>query len=322
MKKIFFTILPLVVLLASCKNKELVMEDPCLPTGWSVLVRMNWENHERDSRQMRMSLFTQNEYPSLDRETVDKSGSLKINIPVGCSYLPVTYDYYAKNIYFRNETDCNLVEAYSVASTRATYDTHANPVKGETTVSEPGSFYMHSWNETFDIIRTPDNGEELVIDFYPMNVMREFTFRINNVVGAKNIAQARGAISGMAASMYLSTGQLNSARSTVLFENVSTTNEEIGSITGRFYTFGPIKPYSNRFTIEIISKENQYFTSYWDVSGQITESMADRDAKLARDGYDILINSNLPDIPDTEDPEYDSGFEIDIGEWDDVIIYL
>ena len=50
--------------------------------------------------------------------------------------------------------------------------------------------------------------------------------------------------------------------------------------------------------------------------------MADRDATLARDGCDILINSTLHTLPEPEEPEYDSGFDIDIREWDDVIIYL
>lgn len=322
MKNIFYIILPLLILATSCKNKELAMEDPCFDMGWSVLVRMNWDDHERDSRQMRMSLYSQNEYPTLDRETVDKSGKKSVNLPVGCCYQPITYDYYAKNIYFRNETDCDKIEAYSVPSTRATYDTRATPVNGETTVSEPESFHMHAWDETFDITRTPADGEQLFIDFYPKNVLREFTFRINNVTGAKNIAQARGAISGMAASMYLATGLLNTQRSTILFENATATNEEIGSITGHFYTFGPIEPYSNRFTIEVISRLNVYYTAYWDVSDQITESMANREAKLARDGYDILINSTLPTLPEVEEPGDDSGFEIDIREWDDVIIYL
>ena len=206
MNKQYILILPLLMVVVSCENKELVMEDPCLETGWSVMVRMNWEDHERDSRQMRMSLFSQNQHPTLDRETVDKTGRLKIDLPVGCCYQPVTYDYYAKNIYFRNETECEKVEAYSVPSTRATYESRATPVDGETTVSEPGSFYMHAWDGTFDIEETPEDGEQLYIDFYPKNVMREFTFCIRNVVGAKNIAQARGASSGMAASLFLSTG--------------------------------------------------------------------------------------------------------------------
>ena len=103
---------------------------------------------------------------------------------------------------------------------------------------------------------------------------------------------------------------------------MTTTNEPIGRITGRFYTFGPIEPYSNRFTIEVIPHKNVYFTAYWNVSDQITESMANREAKLARDGYDILLDSKLPPIPETEDPGEDSGFEIEIGEWNDVVIYL
>ncbi len=326
MRKIFFIMLPLLVLAVSCKNKELVQDDPCFTSGWSVLVRMNWEDRERDARQMRMSLFSQNTYPTLDRETVDRIGHKSVKLPIGCCYQPVSYDYYAKNIYFRNETDCELLEAYSLASTRATYTTRATPVEGESTVSEPGSFHMDAWDGTFEIETIPAGGEELIIDFYPRDVMREFTYCIRNVAGARHISQARGAISGMAASIFISTGRLNDRRSTVLFENAAASDEAVGTITGRFYTFGPLEPYSNRFTIETISRESRYFTSYWDVSGQITESMADRDAKLARDGYDILIdndpNEELPPIPASDDPDYDSGFRIDIGEWDDVVIYL
>lgn len=326
MKKILFTIIPLLLLSVSCKNKELSAEDPCRTTGFDVLVRMNWDDHQRDSRTMRMSLFSRNDNPHYDRESVDKSGRKTMKLPLGCCYAPICYDYYARNVYFRNETTCEQVEAYSAASTRTTYVSRAEPVDDETTVSEPGNFYMDAWDGTFDIVDIPGEGEQLVIDFYPQDVMREFTFRINNVMGAKNIADARGAVSGMSASILVLTRQLSDKRSTVLFENAKASNEEVGYIEGKFYTFGPLEPYSNRFTIEVMSRKNQYFTSYWDVSGQIAESMADRAAKLARDKYDILIdndpNKELPPIPGDGDPDPGSGFDINVDEWDDVTIYL
>lgn len=334
MKQRFLTLLLFLLVLAapSCKNKELSAEDPCDPmiAGWSVLVRVNWEDHERDSRQMRMSLFSQNHHPHLDRESIDKTGLKTITVPIGCHYMPVCYDYNAKNIYFRNETDYETAEAYSMSSTRATYTSRAMPVEGEATVSEPGSFHFHAWDKNeegaFQIVETPEDGTEHVIDFYPEDVMREFTFCIRNVIGTNNIAEARGATSGMAASIFLATGALNPERSTVLFENATTSNSEVGEITGHFYTFGPLKPYSNRFTIEVLSRGSQYYTAYWDVSNQITESMADRDAKLARDGYDILIvndpNGELPPIVPPGGPNPGSGFDIDVDEWDNVVIYL
>jgi hypothetical protein len=332
MKQSRFILFMLAFALCSCQNKELAMEDPCDPmvAGWRVLARVNWEDHERDSRQMRMSLFSQNHHPHLDRETIDGTGLKYVTIPIGSHYMPICYDYYARNIYFRNETDYENVEAYSISSSRATYRSRATPVEGEETVSEPGTFHVHAWDGAFKLEEIPNEGEEVVIDFYPVDVLREFTFCIRNVVGAENISQSRGAISGLAASMFLATGALNPRRSTVLFENASASNEDVGEITGRFYTFGPIEPYVNRFTIEVMSVGDMYFTHYWDVSQQIGESMADRDAKLARDGYDILIindvNDGLPPIPGDDttvgDPAYGSGFHIDVGEWDDVVIYL
>ncbi len=124
----------------------------------------------------------------------------------------------------------------------------------------------------------------------------------------------------MSASMFLATGALSGTRSTVLFENATASDEEIGTISGHFYTFGPVgetaEDYVNRLTIEVMSTLSQYFTAYWDVSDQVAESMADRDAKLARDGYDILIENDpndggLPFIPGgPDDPDYNPGFDI------------
>ncbi len=335
MEQRFFTLLLLLTTMLaawSCKNKELAAEDPCDPSvsGWSVLVRVNWDDHERDSRHMRMSLFSQNHHPHMDRESVDHTGLKRITVPADCHYMPVCYDYNANNIYFRNETDHGSVEAYSMSSSRSTYRSRATPVDGESTVSEASSFHLHAWTEeeegAFRIFGAPEDGTEHVIDFYPKDVMREFTFCIRNVIGANNISESRGAASGMAASIFLATGALNPERSTVLFEGATATNAEVGEITGRFYTFGPLEPYSNRFTIEVLSRGSQYYTAYWNVSDQITESMADREDKLARDGYDILImndpNGGLPPIIPPGGPNPGSGFDIDVDEWDNVVIYL
>lgn len=328
MKRLSILLL-LVSTLCACRNKELSLEDPCYTTGWDVQVRVNWENPD-DARNMRMSLFSQNDLPHLDRENVDVSGLKTIKLPVGSHYMPVIYDYNAKNIYFRNESDYDLVEAYSNSSSRATYNSRAVPVAGEGTVSEPGNFHYHAHNAdvegAFRITQIPAADQQLTIDFYPMDVMRKFTFCIRNVLGAKNISESRGAVSGMAASIFLATGEMNPVRSTILFENASASDDNIGEITGSFSTFGPLTPYSNRFTIEVMSGSGQYHTAYWDVSDQIEESTNDHDAKIQRDGYDILLvndpNTDIPPIVTPEDPDYDSGFEIGVGEWDDVIIYL
>ncbi|NDV65609.1 DUF5119 domain-containing protein [Bacteroides sp. 224] len=319
----------LVVATASCRNKELSLEDSCgNPGDWRVKLVVNWEQ-PTDARVMRTTLFSkQPGITHYDREHIDAGGVKYIYLPYGATYLPLVYDYYANNIYFRNETDAENIEAYCVLSRRETYEVRATPVPGEPTVGEPSEFFFDLRKEGFEVVLPPGE-DEVVLNYYPTNIMREFTFRVNNVVGAKNISSVRGAISGMAASFMMAKGVITTTPSTILFEGATASNEQIGYIEGRFFTFGPVEPYSNRFTIEALSKGSLYFTSYWDVSNQIAESMADREAKLARDGYDILIENNpdthLPEIPEPEGPdpgEGGGGFEIGVGEWDNVDIYL
>lgn len=333
MKKVYnytwlMMILALTIAMTSCRNKELSEEDYCGEEGdWRVKVVVNWDAPAL-ARVMRTTLFsTQSGVADYDREHIDASGVRYVNLPYGATYLPLVYDYYADNIYFRNETDRENIEAYCVLTRRETYEVRATPVPGESTVGEPSEFYFDLRKEGFEVV-LPSGEDEVVLNYYPTNIVREFTFRVNNVVGAKNISDVRGAISGMAASFMMAKGEIANTRSTVLFEGATASNEQVGYIEGRFYTFGPVEPYSNRFTIETLSKGSLYFTSYWDVSNQITESMTDREAKLARDGYDILIendpDTHLPEIPEVENPDPDEGggFEIGVGEWDNVDIYL
>lgn len=314
--------------LVSCQNKELLMTDPCdeLDGSWRVKIVVNWDDPATQARVMRATLFSAiGGFDDYDREHVDASGIRYISLPYGGEYQPLCYDYYANNIYFRNETDSELIEAYCALTKRETYELRATPVPGESTVGAPGEFYFDLAEEHFKVNPTSED-EELTLHFYPRNVMRQFTFRVNNVVGAKNISDTKGAVSGMAASFMMARGTISDEPATILFESGEASAEEVGYIEGYFYTFGPVAPYSNRFTIEAISKGSLYYTAYWDVSSQITESMADRPAKLARDGYDILIHNDpdthLPEIPETEQPDKSDGFEVGVGEWDNVDIYL
>lgn len=325
LNKLFIILLALFATVA-CTHKELSDEDPCGDGNTPIKVVVNWENPS-DARVMRTTLFSmQDGVPDYDREHIDAGGVRYINLFYGAKYLPLVYDYYATNIYFRNETDSENIEAYCVVSSRETYEVRATPVPGEPTVGEPSEFYFDLHKDGFDVVLLPGE-DEIVLNYYPVNIMREFTFRINNVLGAKNVSDARGAISGMAASFMMAKGEITTTPSTILFEGAAASDEQVGYIEGRFFTFGPVEPYNNRFTIEALSKGSLYFTSYWDVSDQITESMADRAAKLSRDGYDILIendpNTHLPEIPEPDgvDPG-GGGFEIGVGEWGDVNIYL
>lgn len=324
MRKILFLSL-LLVILGSCVNKSLCDGGLC-EGDIAIKVVVNWEERT-DARAMRMNIFSQtNGVIDYGRDNISISGEKMIKLSNGASYIPLCYDYYT-NIHFRDETSLESFQAYCAEASRQTYNMRATPVEGETTIEDPrGDFFVHSWQETFDVVFCDECEDFLILNFYPKNILRQFTYRVNNIKGAKNIAEARGATSGMAATYFFHTDKLTTERSTVLFERstVGTDENGTGYIEGDFYTFGPIHPYQNRFTIEVLSKSGAYYTAYWDVSGQISESMLNREAKLARDGYDILIenNTDIPEIPDPEEKPDGGGFEIGVGEWDNIDIYL
>lgn len=326
MRKTLFPLI-LIFVMVSCQNKKLCDGNLCL--GVAVKVVVNWEN-QADTRAMRMNIFSQtNNVEDYGRDNIPYSGQKIIRLATGASYIPLCYDY-DSNIQFRNETDLELFQAYCAEVSRQTYSVLAAPVEGEKTVEDPGGdFFVHSWQDTFDVTYCDECDELLILNFYPKNILRQFTYRINNIAGAQYISSARGATSGMAATYYFQSDKLTTERSTVLFENsiIGGVNQNgIGYIEGVFYTFGPVYPYKNRFTTEILPKGGGYYTAYWDVSGQISESMTNREAKLARDGYDILIenniNTDIPEIPDPGENPGGGGFEVGVGDWNNVEVHL
>ncbi|MDL2320291.1 DUF5119 domain-containing protein [Alistipes sp. OttesenSCG-928-B03] len=329
MKNKLFLITLTVLAAASCRHKELGEEVPCGAGDQQIKVVVHWDDPDTQARSMRINLFSQTpETVDYGRDDVPSAGVKYIYLEGGASYRPFCYDYNASSIYFRNEQNMETFEAYFSGMTRTTYEKYASPLAGETTFSAPagGEFYVHAWTGTFDV--KADSEEEQVIDFYPKNILRQFTYRINNITGIENVQDARGAASGMAAVFIFNTDTPTEDRSTMLFGNVVRgydSKEGYGYLEGEFYTFGPVAPYQTRFTMELYSTAGKYYGSYWDVSGQIDESMEDREAKLARDGFDILIENN----PDTDIPSIDpgegsgGGFDIGVGEWaDEVIIEL
>lgn len=308
----------------SCKNKKLCDNGDCETGNITIKVVVNWETPETEARIMRKNIFSQTDgVIDYGRDVIPAGGEKYITLVENASYRPLCYDYNSK-VSFRSETTLEQFQAYTADVYRATYQTLATPVSGEVTVIDPGGdFYVHSWLENFDVVFC--DSPELVLNFYPKNILRTFTYRVNNVKGATHANEGRGAISGMAAVYHFHTDELTTVRSTVLFENarMGTTSGGIEYIEGSFTTFGPVHPYQNRFTIELLAGNN-YYTAYWNVSDQIDETMTDRKAKLARDGYDILIDNGgrIPEIPDPGEGSSGSGFEIGVEDWDEVEIYL
>lgn len=325
MKKLFY-LLAAALVIVGCKNKELDYEDDCTPEGRYIKVVVNWDDHETQSRVMRINLFSEtNGVAHYGRDDVPKSGEKVVKLSEGASYLPFCYEHNATNVRLKDETDHNLFVAYLAPATRATFEKYGTRIGDEQTVAEPGpEFYVHCPEDNFNVIFPANSTDPLIFNFYPKNIVREFTFCIKNVKGINYIQDSRGDISGMSASYHFKSRTLTDTRATLLFTDGQTggSNED-GYIHGKFYSFGPVDPCQNSFGMEIWSQSEKAFFKHWDVSGQIIESMADRNAKIARDGYDILIVNKDPIvIPPPEEDKKGSGFEVGVGEWNNVNIYL
>lgn len=330
MKKILLLLLTALIAL-SCQHKELSDDDFCGTGDNAIKVVVHWDDPATQARSMRINLFSATPgVADYGRDDVPASGVKQIYLEGNAAYRPYCYDYNASNIYFRNEQNGETIEAYFSGASRATYDNYVTKAPYESTYSAPsgGEFYIHAWTTSFEVVA--NSPVEQTIDFYPRNVLRQFTYRVNNIIGQGNIKDIRGAASGMAATFIFHTNSPTDVRSTMLFGNVKKgydAEKKCGYLEGEFYTFAPVAPYENWFTIEIYSLANKYHNASWNVSNQVGESMADRAAKLARDGYDILI-WNDPEgegIEEIDPGEGGSGggFDIGVGEWgDEVIIEL
>ena len=80
MKKLFYLLADALVIVG-CKNKELDYEDDCTPEGRYIKVVVNWDDHETQSRVMRINLFSEtNGVAHYGRDDVPKSGEKVVKL--------------------------------------------------------------------------------------------------------------------------------------------------------------------------------------------------------------------------------------------------
>jgi hypothetical protein len=297
-------LLMLFMCLCSCENVDILCPVENLPLGGDIPVKalIHWDEDEMatlPSRGMRVHLFPETGTSDVARADVPVHGGL-LSLPRNAVYSPVCYDYYgAEKIEFRNPDLKTLFEAYCVRIT-GLYNTMVEPIPGEQTVAEPCpyTFYTARNSDPFTVL-PPLAGDTLTLHYYPANVVREFTFLIYGVQGAKNMAEARGAISGMAASYFPGLGVKTNTPSIVLFDRVTPYihgqkqkwateqkqdwpqanenarwpngwDDETSGWTGDWVmgtvcTFGPVDPKTilSRLTIETLSNGSVYYHGSW-----------------------------------------------------------
>lgn len=254
-----------------------------------------------------------------------------LDLPDGTSHLAMAYNYDdCEQVFFRNESNRDI-EAYCKSGQRNTYEKlmKQGVAPWEPLVVEPDRLYAATVQE-FDVDWTQAVDDTLHLDMYPDSLSREFTYCIRNVKGTGNLASngLRAALSGMAGSYFIARQLPVTTPSTVLVNSAAVKNiSATACIVGTFRSFPPADGAKQLFCLETLSKGSDYAFALWDVSAQLKASMSDRAAKLARDGYDILIDNSeglLPAIPapplDGEEGD-NGGFDVDVNDWDDQDVY-
>ena len=289
-------ILTFVLGLVSCQQKELFL---CSPAGdIPVNVVIHWDSVPNDQLVLPRNM-TVHWYPTVGRLLASDMG-----VYGGREYLSadifdvMCMDFNGNtNLAFRSNGTRQDFEAYNIR-TSGTYNSLVPQLPGgEETVAEayPYHFYIDSRSQDIDTENLP-YGDTLTVHFYPKDVLREFTFLVYDVIGARYTAQNSGAISGMSGSYYPATGKLATSPSTILFKRVEAiSNAQTDSrwtdaekalfaaknpdwadsdtlkgwtrdwMVGKFVTFGPLDRTENRFrlTIEAFSKSNNQYHGSW-----------------------------------------------------------
>jgi hypothetical protein len=204
----------------ACEQKELFLCPP--PGDVPVDVVIHWDSIPDDVLYLpqNMTIHWYSESGTLIASDLSAFGGWEWM--EGNTYNVICLDFHGNStLAFRSN---GTLEDFEVYNTRMAglYNTHVPPLPGgEVTVAEatPDRFYIDSRPQTIDTRNVPP-GDTLVLNFYPQNVLREFTFLVYDVIGAKYMSENSGAMSGMSGSYFPASGRLASTPSTILFSRV------------------------------------------------------------------------------------------------------
>ena len=305
----------------SCEHKELFLCAPERSGNSNVNVVIHWDSVPENQLKLPRNM-TVHWYPVsgslISSDMGVYGGTETLNKTI---YNVMCMDFYGNaNLAFRSDGTRKDFEVYNVRM-NSSYNINVPQLPGgETTVAEasPNYFYIDGRSQNINVDSVPDD-ETLTVHFYPKNVLREFTFMIYDVTGAKNMAVNSGAISGMSGSYYPASDNLAAAPSTILFQRVEAiVNAQSDSrwtdaekalfaaknpnwastdtlkgwtrdwITGKFATFGPLDRKSNRFrlTVETFSRANNAYHGAWGYwNGQWENTVASQiDSAMGKNG--------------------------------------
>jgi hypothetical protein len=341
-----------VVALISCENKELYRCDD--PAGRvHVRVVYHWPD-DAQQRPLRLHLYS----PAGSLTFVGDfppEGGVFAGAP-GVSRYPVCFDYMGpQTLDFRGQENINTFEVYCHTSA-ASLEGVPPPVVAE---PSPGSFYSGYGAELFTVPAGALPGDTVILDMYPREVLRTFTFLLVGVDDLQGIADIRGFLSGFAGSFFAGRGVVSSSPASVVFTELTLlldgmrqpwTKEQKGLfselnpvwdkpesdgawsggwITGQVAAFAP-SAVNFRLAVEVLSRGNEDIQAAWDdeVNAQMRGALGANSTpqeqeqwRLRNGGFDVvLMNGGRLVIPGGNGGG--GAFDTGLNEWEDIVVPL
>ncbi len=219
-------------------------------------------------------------------------------------------------LFYNNDTEyIEFDELQSISRARATTRTRTrasylgNPymeTKGETTVNQPDMLYGH-YIESYDVERSL---QTQILDVKMQPLVFKYLVRYEFAHGLEYVSLARGALAGMASSVYIYNGHTSSDAATVLFD---CTVEDFGT-QAVVRSFGvpdfPNNHYGSKssgkygLNLEVRLKNGKIFSFNFDVTDQV----------MAQPQGGVIVVKGI-EISDEDGKEGSSGFGVDVDDW-------
>lgn len=320
--------------LVGCHHKELCLHHP---HEVILKVEFDWRNSPDANPQGMCAFFYPVDGGSPRRFDFKGTKGGEIEITVG-QYNVIFYNNDTEAILFGNTNKFEKHQAYTrdgglfepIYGSAAAPGPRSEGAKDERVVITPEML----WGGTSTEVEITDSGikytcipftdkdnpktvenKEYVITLYPDDLMCLYSYEIRNVNNIKHATQMCASITGMAAGLTFSNGEL--FKESVTHPLMARMDKANGTITGEFFTFGHhlanADPHKMLLYVWMDSGEKYYFgegDTNFDVTSQVHNAANPKRVHLIIDGLDLpkpIQNGNgfRPTVDDWKEEYYD-----------------
>ena len=310
-------ILLCLLLFTSCIHKDLLVEGRVV----NLNVAFDWQKAP-DAQPTGMTvLFYRQDDTSAEPIRYDLSGMLggTVQLPPGL-YQAIAYNYDTETILYRGQVQPDALEAYTrissleegtqLSPTRAQMP-RAVSTEHEPIILEPDML----WGAVSEPLALTGYEEEQSLVLQPVPRVREITITIHNVPNLQYTGQFGGALSGLASSVWMSTGQVGGDCATQAFP-VYVLDETTLQMHFRIFGHCPHRENgvinTHLLTIYAILADG----SKWYYTQDITDQMHD----LNQNPDDTHIYIELDELPLPKPIVNGSGFQPTLDNWQSIEI--